>query len=67
MVDIDVMYATNYAVDLYRQLRKKGITIRKSVDCLIASYAILTDMYLLHNDKDFEYIAKESRLKIYKT
>ena len=66
MVDIDILYATNYAVDLYRHLRKKGITIRKSVDCLIASYAILADMYLLHNDSDFMQIAKQSALKIYK-
>lgn len=66
MINIDILYVTNYAVGLYRQLRKKGITIRKSVDCLIASYAILADMPLLHNDSDFTQIARESRLKIYK-
>jgi predicted nucleic acid-binding protein len=66
MIEIDLMNVTNYAIDLYRHLRKKGITIRKSVDCLIASYAILEDMYILHNDSDFMQIAKESKLKIYK-
>jgi predicted nucleic acid-binding protein len=66
MIEIDVMEATNYAIDLYRHLRKKGITIRKAVDCLIASYAILEDMYILHNDSDFTQIARESKLKIYK-
>jgi len=66
MLDIDLMYVTNYAVNLYRHLRKKGITIRKSVDCLIASYVILSDMELLHNDSDFINIAKESELKICK-
>jgi predicted nucleic acid-binding protein len=65
MVDIDLIDATNYAIDLYRHLRKKGITIRKSIDCLISSYAILGNMYILHNDKDFTQIAKESKLKIY--
>ena len=65
MVDLELMYVTNYAVDLCRHLRKKGITIRKSVDCLIASYAILGNMHLLHNYIDFTQIAKESRLKIY--
>jgi predicted nucleic acid-binding protein len=65
MIDIDLMYVTNHAVDLYRHLRKKGITIRKSIDCLIASYAIITDMYLLHNDSDFTQIAGESKLKIF--
>ncbi len=66
MIDIDLMYITNHAIDLYRNLRKKGITIRKSIDCLIASYAIIADMYLLHNDNDFTQIANESKLKIYK-
>jgi predicted nucleic acid-binding protein len=65
MIDIDLMYVTNHAVDLYRHLRKKGITIRKTIDCLIASYAIITDMYLLHNDSDFTQIACESNLKIF--
>jgi predicted nucleic acid-binding protein len=67
MIVIDLMHVINNAVDLYRSLRKKGITIRKSVDCLIASYAIITDMHLLHNDSDFIHIAKESKLRIYKT
>ena len=67
MIDLDIMYVTNHAVDLYRNLRKKGITIRKSVDCLIASYAILTDMHLLHNDSDFLHIASGSKLRLYKT
>ena len=66
ILDTDIMHITNYAVDLYRHLRKKGITIRKSVDCLIASYAINADLYLLYNDSDFAQIAKESKLKIYK-
>jgi predicted nucleic acid-binding protein len=66
MIEIDLMDVTNYAINLYRYLRKKGITIRKSVDCLIASYAILGDMYILHNDSDFTQIARESKLKIYK-
>jgi predicted nucleic acid-binding protein len=66
MIDIDLMDVTDYAINLYRHLRKKRITIRKSVDCLIASYAILKDMYILHNDSDFTQISKESKLKIYK-
>jgi predicted nucleic acid-binding protein len=65
MLDLDLMYLTTHAIDLYRHLRKKGITIRKSIDCLIASYAIITDMYLLHNDGDFTQIARESKLKIF--
>ena len=38
---------------IYRKLRKIGITIRKPLDCMIASVAIENDIPLLHNDKDF--------------
>ena len=53
------------AADLYRSLRKKGVTIRKPVDCLIASVAIEYDLPLLHNDRDFDQITKGSKLKIF--
>ena len=66
MIDINIMDVTNYAVGLYRHLRKKGITIRKSIDCLIASYAIMANIQILHSDRDFSQIARESKLKIYK-
>ena len=66
IINIDIMTISNFAIDLYRDLRKKGITIRKSVDCLIASYAILSDIPLLHKDSDFTQIASGSQLKIYK-
>ena len=52
------------AAELYRSLRKKGITIRKPVDCMIASVAIEYDIQLLHNDRDFDHIAKRSKLRI---
>jgi predicted nucleic acid-binding protein len=37
----------------FRILRKQGITIRKTIDCLIATYCIETELTLLHSDKDF--------------
>ena len=52
------------AAELYRTLRKKGVTVRKPVDCMIASVAIEHDLSLLHNDRDFDHIAKHSKLKI---
>jgi len=52
------------AAELYKSLRKKGITIRKPVDCMIASVAIEYDIQLLHNDRDFDHIAKRSKLRI---
>ncbi|MEO5888869.1 MAG: PIN domain-containing protein [Ferruginibacter sp.] len=54
------------AADLFRYLQKKGITIRKANDCLIASVCIENELTLLHNDRDFDNIAKYTSLKIYK-
>ena len=65
MLDVPIMTIVNHAIDLYRNLRKKGITIRKPYDCLIASYAILEDAFLLHNDSDFEQMENHCNLKIY--
>jgi len=65
MIDIPILTVADYAVDLYRDLRKKGITIRKPYDCLIASYAILEDIYLLHNDSDFKLMQNNTKLKVY--
>jgi predicted nucleic acid-binding protein len=53
------------AAEIYKSLRKKGITIRKPVDCMIASVAIEYDTHLLHNDRDFDYIAKHLKLRVY--
>lgn len=38
----------------YRALRQRGITIRKTIDCFIATYCIHTGMGLLHTDRDFD-------------
>ncbi len=45
------------AAFIYSSCRKQGITIRSSIDCLIAQCAIENDLILLHNDKDFDKIA----------
>ena len=52
------------AAELYRKLRKQGITIRKTNDCIIAATAIEHHCQLLHNDKDFAPIAKHYSLKV---
>ncbi len=52
------------SADIYRKLRKIGITIRKPLDCMIASVAIENDILLLHNDKDFQPIEKHCGLKV---
>lgn len=46
------------AAHIYFNCRKKGITIRSTIDCLIAQCAIENNLTLLHNDKDFIQISK---------
>lgn len=52
------------AADLYRALKKKEKTIRKSNDCLIGYHAIYYDLPILHRDRDFSIMAMYSKLKI---
>ncbi|HIJ95456.1 MAG TPA: PIN domain nuclease [Desulfuromonadales bacterium] len=53
------------AADMYRACRAKGLTIRSTVDLLIAQTAIENSAELLHNDRDFEALATVSSLKLY--
>lgn len=63
---LDVYYAAEGSADIYRALRRKGVTIEKPNDCLIAFYAIHFKLQLVHNDSDFDKIARHTSLKIYK-
>ena len=54
------------AAELYRKCRKKGVTIRSTIDLLISQIAIENDLILLHNDNDFRSIAKVCNLKTHK-
>jgi predicted nucleic acid-binding protein len=53
------------AAKIYFDCRKKGVTIRSTIDCIVAQIAIEHDLLLLHNDSDFDAIAKLVPLKIY--
>ena len=55
------------AAQLYRALRRRGITIRNAVDCMIAAVAIEHDVPLLHQDRDFNPIARYCGLKVIET
>jgi predicted nucleic acid-binding protein len=46
------------AAEIFYNARRKGITIRSTIDCLIAQIAIDNKLTLLHNDKDYIQIAK---------
>lgn len=65
-LDESTLYFYVAAAQLYRQMRKKGVTIRKPNNCLIAAYAIHFDTELCHSDSDFDLIATHTGLKIWK-
>jgi predicted nucleic acid-binding protein len=49
--------AIDAAVDLYRRARRSGITVRSSVDCLIAASASRHHLTVVHRDRDFARLA----------
>lgn len=51
------------AVRLYRAARRAGLTVRSSVDCLIAACALRSDIEVVHRDRDFGVLAKVSALR----
>jgi predicted nucleic acid-binding protein len=53
------------AAELYRTARRKGITIRKTLDCLIAAPCVRANAPLLHADTDFDRLASCTPLRIY--
>ena len=54
------------ASEIYFKCRKAGFTISSTIDCLVAQTAIENDLYLLHDDSDFDYIHKTIKiLKVY--
>jgi predicted nucleic acid-binding protein len=52
------------AADIYRDCRRGGTTPRTLVDCLIAAVAMRTGAAVLHNDRDFDLIARHVDLAI---
>ena len=53
------------AAELYRSARRSGITIRSTVDCLIASVCIRERVPILHADRDFDRLALVSPLVVH--
>lgn len=59
MSSLDMVQLGGYAVAVqaarnFRVLREKGITVRKTIDCIIATRCIMDRMTLLHADRDFD-------------
>ena len=53
------------AARIYFKCRRKGVTIRSTIDCIIAQTAMEHDLFLLHSDNDFDAMANVVPLKIY--
>lgn len=54
-----------HAANIYRLCRKRGKTITKTIDAIIAASAIENNLVLFHRDKDFDLIASCTELKIF--
>jgi predicted nucleic acid-binding protein len=52
------------AVGLYRRARAAGLTVRSSVDCVIAACALRHGLTVLHHDRDFGFLARVSSLRV---
>ena len=52
----DSIMSYESAAMIYMKCRKKGITLRSTIDCLIAQIGIENDLILLHDDKDYTNI-----------
>jgi hypothetical protein len=51
------------AVALYRRGRRRGVTVRSSIDCLVAASAVRHGLTVLHADRDFPALARVSDLQ----
>lgn len=51
------------AAALYRMCRRRGETVRKLIDCLIAAVAIREGVPILHADVDYEVLARHTALR----
>ena len=47
----------------FRTLRKKGVTVRKTIDTIIATYCIENSLALLYSDKDFQPFQEHLKLQ----
>jgi predicted nucleic acid-binding protein len=52
------------AAENHRALRKKGFTLRKTIDCWIATFCLREGYSLLHRDRDFDPFERELGLRV---
>lgn len=66
-LDIHSLLGQNIAIksaENFRFLRKRGITVRKTIDVIIATYCIENQINLLQSDRDFQPFAEHLDLKL---
>ena len=54
------------AANLYRTARRRGLTIRRTVDCLIGAICLEAGAAIYHNDRDYDALAKVSPLMVHR-
>lgn len=52
------------AAQNYRTLRKRGVTVRKTIDVLIGTFCIANGLQLLHADRDFDPLEQYLGLQV---
>jgi len=57
--DLAIQSAQNYRI-----LRRKGVTVRKTLDVMIGTFCIAHRLPLLHGDKDFDPMERHLGLKV---
>ena len=55
-----------HAAENFRTLRKKGVTVRKTIDVIIATFCIENGFELIHNDRDFDPMEEHLGLRVKK-
>jgi predicted nucleic acid-binding protein len=60
--DVAIQSAANY-----RRLRRRGITVRKTMDMLIGTFCLMRDYEILHNNRDFDVLSRYLGLKTVRT
>ena len=64
MLAVDGLQDWEVAAQLYRSARSRGLTVRSSIDCLIAAVALRTGCPVLARDRGFEALAHVSDLVV---
>ena len=53
------------AAKIYFDCKKKGLNISSTIDCIIVQICIENNLYLLHNNKDFEMMSQVIKINFY--